>query len=718
MRIAILADPIDNQYGGVHVYTRNLVEALLKENSRHEYFLIRPKALPHIEGAETIVVPKSPGFATLRLFLIIPWIIRRRQIDCVIEPAHFGPFNLPDHIARITFIHDMTPILFPHLHPWTSQVLQRMFFPRILRQATRVITNSKHTAQDVIRLFPGTRDKVITNYLGVETNFQPMAQPGIPLQYGITSPYILSVATIEPRKNLDLLLDVYTRFRTTIQDRVQLVISGKRGWKYHTFFTSLASHPFREDIILTDYIPRDHLPVLYSLAFAFVYPSKYEGFGLPVAEAMQCGTPCVVSHASSLPEVGGDAVLYGSPDSADEFCTQLCMLYQDNGLRHKLIQAGQAQVKQFTWAQHAQVYSDVFEEIERGEGQSYESPNHPITNHQSPPVCIIILNWNRPGDTIRCLESLWPMVERRQAAVIICDNASTDDSEKQISAWIREQVTIDCIDELGDWSVIIQQTGANRGYAAGNNVGIRLALAEARFDYIWLLNNDTVLAPDTLEHLLACADHQPDAAVIGSTIVDEDNRNRIQCAGGCRYSPATTIMLPALNGKSVEKVLQQPPQVHLDYISGAAMFIRVQALKKIGLLNEQYFLYYEEADLAQRMRRHGYTLAWCPQSIVYHAGARSTGHAATSWLVGYHENWSTLQYTADYYPWFLPFAAACRFLGKTLIYTWFRRGRLFAAMLTAYGDFFGLSPRPSSQNEKKDGCEGRMHIVGKYRVKG
>jgi GT2 family glycosyltransferase len=140
-------------------------------------------------------------------------------------------------------------------------------------------------------------------------------------------------------------------------------------------------------------------------------------------------------------------------------------------------------------------------------------------------------------------------------------------------------------------------------------------------------------------------------------------------------------------------------------------------LKEIGLLNEQYFLYYEEADLAQRVRQHGYTLAWCPQSLVYHAGARSTGHAATSPLVGYHENWSTLRYTADYYLWLLPMAASFRFLGKALSYIIFRRWVLLSAMIQAYKDFLGLTPRSPFQNGKGAGDGGRAYVVGMYRIK-
>ena len=104
------------------------------------------------------VPDRIPGFGALRLFVLIPRMITRHRIDCVIEPPHFGPFNLPKHIARITFIHDMTPVLFPHLHPWMSQALQCVFFPRIMRQATRLFTNSQHTTQDVVRLFHNVID--------------------------------------------------------------------------------------------------------------------------------------------------------------------------------------------------------------------------------------------------------------------------------------------------------------------------------------------------------------------------------------------------------------------------------------------------------------------------------------------------------------------------------------------------------------------------------
>jgi len=122
-------------------------------------------------------------------------------------------------------------------------MLQRLFLPGILRKATRVMTNSQHTTQDVVRLFPGTQNKVTTNYLGVESFALPATSQDILEQYGIMQPYVLSVATIEPRKNLDLLLDMYTRFRRQIEDPVQLVIAGKRGWKYASFFRALETHP-------------------------------------------------------------------------------------------------------------------------------------------------------------------------------------------------------------------------------------------------------------------------------------------------------------------------------------------------------------------------------------------------------------------------------------------------------------------------------------------
>ena len=123
MRIAVIADPLDNQNAGVHNYTRHMVDSLIRNRGDHEIILIRQRRDPDLEGCTQIVVPGIEwpiGYASLRLFFIVPRLLKKAQVDVVIEPAHFGPFNLPSSITRVTMIHDLNPVLFPHLHRWHS----------------------------------------------------------------------------------------------------------------------------------------------------------------------------------------------------------------------------------------------------------------------------------------------------------------------------------------------------------------------------------------------------------------------------------------------------------------------------------------------------------------------------------------------------------------------------------------------------------------------
>ncbi|ADE16691.1 glycosyl transferase family 2 [Nitrosococcus halophilus Nc 4] len=324
----------------------------------------------------------------------------------------------------------------------------------------------------------------------------------------------------------------------------------------------------------------------------------------------------------------------------------------------------------------------------------------PALEKTAPSVCAVVLNWNRPDHTLECLDSLLPLIQKRQLALVVCDNASSDDSIDRIRAWAGRHFhlqTDSLARLLGDsepsseWDFLLVQTGANRGYSGGNNVGIRCALGREQCEFVWILNNDVLVHPHALDALLACAQQNSHVGVFGSTIVDYYRRDRVQMAGGCRYQPLTTLMNPVGGGRSLNEVLAGEADVPLDYIGGAALFCRAEMLRKVGLFDERFFLYYEETDLARRARARGYALRWCQQSLVYHKGGVSTGGRSSvnrkeSWRSNYYENLSTLLYTRKHHPKLLPMAATLRFLGKSLVYLLRRRLRLFSALMTAYRD--------------------------------
>ncbi|PIZ74271.1 hypothetical protein CO045_01335 [Candidatus Peregrinibacteria bacterium CG_4_9_14_0_2_um_filter_41_14] len=358
-KIAILCDPIDNQNAGIHVYLKSVVAELKKSTSTNlEYSYIHLKPNRFFDNTSHHIIPDYtfiPGWTTFRKFFLIPRLLKKLKFDAVWEPAHFGPFGLPKKIKRITTIHDLTPILFPQHHPWVSAFLHKLFLKHILHNANLLITVSNHTAKDLAIYAPKTPLKTIVIPLATNLSISPPP----PLK----QPYFLFVGTVEPRKNLLTLIKAYGRFREQSKQVFQLIIVGALGWKFQPLLQLIQNSPFKNDIILTDQISCDRLINYYQMATGFIYPSFYEGFGLPVLEAMTLGTPCIVSNSSSLPEVGGNAVLYFNPHSTKALTAQMLKLIQKQDLQQQLTAAGKTQAKKFSWSKHINQLEDTLVSI-------------------------------------------------------------------------------------------------------------------------------------------------------------------------------------------------------------------------------------------------------------------------------------------------------------------------------------------------------------------
>lgn len=379
MKIAIIADSLDNQSAGIHTYTKQLIGALVSHDTENEYLIIREKVDTNLPleqlGIPNIRLPI--GFAPIRLFFIIPFILRFKKVDVVFETAHFGPFNLPKRIKRITMIHDLTPILFPQYHRFYSHLLQRIFLKRILRKADIILSNSQNTNKDLVKVYPFTKSKNQTILLGRDSGFQPVNARTYLDRHNISKPYFLCTGTIEPRKNLALLLDAYSQFRKKEEVDVLLLLVGKDGWKTTAFYEKLENHDFRDDIVLTGFVEKHELIELYSNALALVYPSLYEGFGLPILEANSCGTQVICSNNSSLPEVGGDAALYFDPTDVNDLHSKLHTAFEDYNNSAEQTRKFTDQADKFSWNRYVVEFENT---IKQRLGKLENSdPVHPIS---------------------------------------------------------------------------------------------------------------------------------------------------------------------------------------------------------------------------------------------------------------------------------------------------------------------------------------------------
>jgi GT2 family glycosyltransferase len=310
-------------------------------------------------------------------------------------------------------------------------------------------------------------------------------------------------------------------------------------------------------------------------------------------------------------------------------------------------------------------------------------------SNNNPSVAIIILNFRTWEKSIACLDSLRALQTICKTCLIICDNASNNQSFKHLANWVTANYPSEGYQIYNDKNLITKQnmdcvliqTGANLGFAAGMNAGINYALMQDKFEYIWLLNNDVIITQNSLDELYNCAKLTQNNAIIGSTILDMQPPHLVQCAAGCTYNAWLSKINCQYAGYAS---LNNLPEPKLDYIYGAALFIPSKIINQVGLLNEEYFLFYEELDYCTRAINLGYKLHWCPKSIIYHHGSATIGK---NQLAHYYENLSTLKYTANFYPQRLLIVIIIRLLAKITLLIWRRELNLFPSLYRAYRDF-------------------------------
>lgn len=366
--------------GGVANYIFQLIRALPQARGDHTIFVYLRSDFAELDAIagpgvmiRRIGVPSRPRgvqFAT-RVATEQAMLARHAARDGL-DLLHF-----PDHVAavfnrppcpQVVTICDLTVFSHPETHALRTRAYMRRFIPPTLAACARVICISQHTADDVHTRFQTPRDRLDAVHLAAGEQHKPRTGAQIAptlSRFGLAPQgYLLFLSTLEPRKNVDGLLRAYSQLG---EGAPRLVIAGRRGRYYEGIFALVESLRLGERVVFTDYVSDEQAIDLYSGALAFVYPSHYEGFGLPVLEAMACGAPVVTTNVSSLPEIAGDAALLVPPGDDAALAAALARVAHDAPLRAALRTAGLRQAAQFSWERCARETVRVWEKAACGE---------------------------------------------------------------------------------------------------------------------------------------------------------------------------------------------------------------------------------------------------------------------------------------------------------------------------------------------------------------
>jgi len=377
LRIAIDAHSIGAKLGGNESYAANLIEGLARIDNVNAYTLYVTT-----NEASDRYCRRWPNFTVrltrphtplIRIPLTLSAELRRNPVD-VLHVQFTAPPFCPCPV--VVSVHDLSFEHLPNTFNRRSRTQLRLTVRRSVRRAAHVLTLSEHTRKDVIDTYGVAADRVETIPIAAAPHFGPVSDDKelqrVRHTYGIDSDYILSVGSIQPRKNLVRLIQAYELLRdnhSTVK-LPKLVLVGKRAWLYDETLRALEKTGLKERVILTGYVPESDLPPLYSGALCLVYPSFFEGFGLPPLEAMQCGTPVIIGNKTSLPEVVGDAAISVDPFDLHAIARALEDVVNKPALREELRVKGFARARMFNWEETARRTLKVYEHVVKENAQA------------------------------------------------------------------------------------------------------------------------------------------------------------------------------------------------------------------------------------------------------------------------------------------------------------------------------------------------------------
>lgn len=378
LKIAFDAQPlVDGEKTGVGFCEAGIVRSLVSLFSEHKYVLdyfsfkkdVRGLIVSYEKDCTFNGCNWIPGsiYKLIWAFFPVPYrLFFGRNSDL----THFFNFHVPPGVygKKVSTVHDLAFKVFPETVRLKTKIMLNLTLKKSCRRADKITTVSQFTKEELMKFLDVPESKIVVVPNGVDLNrFFPQIDgliiDGIKSKYGIDGQYLLYLGTLEPRKNIERLIKAYALLKSILPDAPKLVLAGRKGWMYESIFKTVSELKLENSVIFTGYIEDSEAPALLGGATAFLFPSLYEGFGMPPLEAMACGTPVLTSNCSSLPEVVGDAAVLVDPYSVEEIAEGMERLVTDAGLRKELSEKGLERAKDFTWERSAKILMDVYKSL-------------------------------------------------------------------------------------------------------------------------------------------------------------------------------------------------------------------------------------------------------------------------------------------------------------------------------------------------------------------
>ena len=367
MVIAVNTRFLLDELEGYGYFVHELFQALVKKHSDHQFYFLfdRPYKQEYVfaDNVHPLVVSPPARHPLLWKFwydIRVPLALKKIKADVFVSPDGFC--SLTTRVPQCLIIHDLGFLHHPEAYKKSHVQYLKGKTRKFIRKAKTIVSVSNYSKQDIVKRYKADPAKISVVYNGVKNSFRPVPfekKETVKEKYTGGTEYFIYAGAIQPRKNLVNLLKAFSLFKKRLQTNMKLVIAGRLAWKNEEFLELLERYKYKSEVVLSGYLAENELASLMASAYALVYPSLFEGFGVPVAEAMKCGVPVLTSQNSSMQEVAGEGALYFDPTDHVDIADKMMTIYKDEGLRKQLVEKGMKSAEKYSWERAADEFWEI-----------------------------------------------------------------------------------------------------------------------------------------------------------------------------------------------------------------------------------------------------------------------------------------------------------------------------------------------------------------------